>query len=79
MPPAVVTVIARTPIVADGGDTAVIWVAESTVKLLASPALPNFTLVAPVNPVPLITTAVPPAIGPDAGEIEVTTGAAGTV
>jgi hypothetical protein len=63
----------------DGGDTAVIWVAESTVKLVASPAFPNFTLVAPVNPVPVITTAVPPAIGPVAGAIEVTTGAAGTV
>ncbi len=73
-PPAVVTVIAWTPAVADGGETAVIWVAEVTVKLLAG-VVPKSTLVAPVNPVPLITTAVPPAIGPDAGAIEVTTGA----
>jgi hypothetical protein len=67
-------VIARIPAAADGGETAVIWVAESTAKLLAG-VVPKRTLVAPVSPVPLITTAVPPVIGPVAGAIEVTTGA----
>ncbi len=69
-PPAVVTVIARIPAVADGGETAVIWVAEFTVKLLAG-AVPKSTLVAPVNPVPVITTLVPPLSGPDVGAMAV--------
>jgi hypothetical protein len=75
VPPTVVTVIARSAIVADGGETAVIWVAESTVKLLASPVTPNVTLVAPVRFVPVITTLVPPLRGPDDGDIAVTAGA----
>ena len=37
---------------------------------------PNRTVVAPVNPVPVIVTDVPPAFGPDVGEIAVTFGAA---
>ncbi len=36
---------------------------------------PNLTAVTPVNPVPVIVTLVPPAVGPLAGEIEVTAGA----
>ena len=75
MPPTVVTVIARSATVADGGETAVIWVAESTVKLLACPAKPKVTLVAPVKSVPVITTLVPPLRGPDDGDIAVTAGA----
>src|SRR5450631_1419632 len=56
------TVTAPTP----AAVTAVIWVAELTVKLAAAVA-PNFTAVAPVKPVPVMTTLVPPASGPDVG------------
>jgi len=37
---------------------------------------PNFTLVAPVNPVPVTMTVVPPTTGPVAGEMPVTVGTA---
>ena len=47
--------------------------AELTVKLVAAVA-PNVTAVAPVKPVPVITTEVPPANGPAAGEMLVTDG-----
>ena len=57
------------------GDVAVIDVAELTVKLVAL-AAPNFTAVDPVNAVPVIVTDVPPAVGPDVGEMDVTVGAA---
>ncbi len=57
------------------GEVAVIWVDDTTVKLVAATA-PKTTLVAPVKPVPVIVTLVPPAGGPDVGEIEVTVGAA---
>ena len=73
MPPAVVTVTSTVPVPA--GDVAVIEVAELTVKLVALVA-PNFTAVAPVNPVPVIVTDVPPVVGPAVGEIDVTVGAA---
>jgi hypothetical protein len=36
--------------------------------------VPNVTAVAPVNPVPVTVTVVPPATGPAAGEIPVTVG-----
>ncbi len=54
--------------------TAVIWVAELTVKLAAAVA-PNFTAVAPVKLVPVMTTLVPPVAGPDVGARPVTVGA----
>ena len=73
MPPAVVTRTSTVPLPA--GEVAVIDVAELTVKLVAAVA-PNVTAVAPVKPVPVIVTEVPPAAGPDVGEIEVTVGAA---
>ena len=57
------------------GDVAVIEVAELTVKPVAGVA-PKLTAVAPVNPVPVTVTEVPPAVGPAVGEIEVTVGAA---
>lgn len=50
-------------------------VAELTVKLVAAVA-PNVTAVTPVKPVPVIVTTVPPAVGPEVGEIEPTVGAA---
>src|SRR5436305_14753842 len=46
---------------------AVICESLSTVKRLASLS-PNFTPVAPLSPLPVIFTLVPPAAGPDAGE-----------
>ena len=52
-----------------------IFVADTTLKLVAATA-PNATLVAPVNPVPVIVTNVPPAGGPADGEIAVITGPA---
>ena len=74
MPPAVVTVTSTVPVPA--GAVAVIWVAELTVKPVALVA-PNFTAVAASKLVPVIVTVVPPAVGPDVGEIDVTAGAAG--
>jgi hypothetical protein len=56
------------------GETAVILVAEFTVKLVAG-VLPNSTAVALVKPVPLRMTEVPPAVVPVAGLTPVTTGA----
>ena len=63
------------------GATAVIWVSESTVKLVAGVWLVPFTVVctkvtavAPVNAVPVIVIVVPPAIGPRFGEMLVTVG-----
>ena len=71
VPPAVVTVTSTVPLPA--GDVAVIDVAELTVKLVALTA-PNFTAVAPVRVVPVMVTNVPPAVGPDVGETDVTVG-----
>jgi len=53
----------------------VISVAETTVMSVAA-TVPKSTLVAPVKPVPLIVTVVPPLIGPLLGEIDVTVGRA---
>jgi hypothetical protein len=72
VPPVVITLTSTVP--EPAGDVAVIDVAELTVKLVA-PVAPNVTAVAPVNPVPVIATDVPPAIGPAFGEIEVTVAA----
>lgn len=58
-----VTTLIR-PVVAPAGTTAVILTSESTVNVAGVPA--NFTLVAPVNPDPLIVTEVP--TGPLVGE-----------
>jgi hypothetical protein len=72
VPPTVVTVTSTAP--APGGEVAVIDVAEFTVKLVALLA-PNFTAVAPVKPVPVIATDVPPIAKPEVGAIDVTDGA----
>ncbi|MNS67673.1 hypothetical protein D3C72_1009300 [compost metagenome] len=40
-------------------------------------AAPNFSAVTPVKPVPVITTLVPPVVGPAVGEIELTVGTGG--
>ena len=73
VPPAVVTLTSTVPVPA--GEVAVIDVAELTVKLVAAVA-PNVTNVAPVKPVPVMVTVVPPAAGPDVGEIDATVGPA---
>jgi hypothetical protein len=74
VPPAVVTVTSTAP--ADpAGAVAVMEVAELTVKPVAA-TVPNLTAVAPVKPVPVTVTDVPPAAGPELGLIAVTVGAA---
>jgi hypothetical protein len=57
------------------GEVAVMVVGEFTVNPVAA-AAPKVTAVAPVNPVPVIVTEVPPATGPAVGEIDVIVGAA---
>ena len=73
MPPTVVTVMSTVPVPA--GDVAVIWVALLTVKPAAAVA-PKVTAVAPLRLVPVMTTDVPPDVGPAVGETAVTVGAA---
>ena len=50
-----------------------IVVAETTLKLTAATD-PKVTLVAPLSAVPVIVTVVPPAAGPEAGEMAVMAG-----
>jgi hypothetical protein len=57
VPSGVVTVTSTVPV--PGGETAVIEVADPTVKLVAL-AEPNFTAVAPLKRLPVIVTEVPP-------------------
>ena len=72
VPPGPVTVMSTVPVPA--GLAALICVTDVTVKLAAG-APPNLTAVAPVNPVPVIVTVVPPVGGPVAGVMDVTVGA----
>jgi hypothetical protein len=71
VPDGVVTVTSTVPVPA--GETAVIELAELTVKLVALVA-PNLTAVAPVKPLPLTVTVVPPACGPALGLTPLTVG-----
>ena len=72
-PPPVVTTTLAVPAV-PAGVVAVIDVSLTTTRLVAAtPA--NVTPVAPLKPVPVIVTAVPPAGGPVAGAISETVGA----
>ena len=71
MPNPVVTLTSTVPVPA--GEVAVIDVAELTVKPVAGVA-PKLTAVAPVKPVPVMVTEVPPAVGPVVGVVEVTVG-----
>ena len=75
MPAGVTTVTSAVPVPA--GLVAVICVSESTVILAL--LAPNRTDVAPVNPVPLTVTLVPPPSPPLVGLTVVTTGAVGGV
>ena len=65
LPTDVVTLTLTVP-VGRAGETAVICVAPFTVNDAAG-VEPNRTLVAPLSPVPLIVTVVPPASGPEFG------------
>ena len=60
------------------GLVAVIEVSLTTVKSVAA-VVPKSTTVAPVNPVPVIVTEVPPVVGPLVGVRPVTTGAVAAV
>jgi hypothetical protein len=74
VPPGVVTVTSTIPALWKG-EVAVIWVTESTLKL-DELVLPKLTAVSLRKFVPVIVTLVPPPPVPEAGEIEVTVGAA---
>ncbi len=63
------------PFVPNAGEVAVIWVSELTVNWVAA-KLPKRTLVAPVKPLPEMTTEVPPPMTPIAGLSPVTAGTA---
>ena len=76
MPAGVVTVTSTVPVPA--GLTAVIVVSLTTVRFVAA-VVPKSTAVAPVNPVPVIVTRVPPVVGPLVGLRPVTVGAATAV
>ena len=56
-----------------GGGVAVIDVSSTNAKVAS--VAPNFTAVAPVKPLPVMVTEVPPAAGPWVGLREVTVGA----
>lgn len=71
VPFGVVTTTSTVPVPA--GTTALIEVDETTTTELAF-APPKLTAVAPSKFSPVIVIAVPPAVGPDVGEIDVTAG-----
>jgi hypothetical protein len=66
VPEAVVTVMFTAPTAAAGGATAVMVVPLVTVNDVAA-LLPKSTAVAPVKPLPVIVTVVPPVSEPEAG------------
>ncbi len=72
VPPGVVTVTLTKPVPA--GLSAVIVVALTTTRFVAA-VVPKSTAVAPVKPVPVIVTGVPPAVEPSVGLRAVTAGA----
>ena len=72
VPPGVVTVMSTVPV--PDGAVAVICV-PVFVRIVAVEA-PKFTAVAPVKPLPLIVTVVPPPTGPEVGDLPVTLGRA---
>jgi hypothetical protein len=72
VPPAVVTMTSTVPALA-AGDTAVIDVSPFTAKLAAG-VPPKVAAVAPVNPVPVTVTLVPPTAGPEVTDMLVTLG-----
>ena len=76
VPPAVVTVTSTVP-AAWAGLVTVIRVSPFTVMApVVFAVLPNFTVFAPVKPVPVMITDVPPVAVPKVGEMLVTVGTA---
>src|SRR5579872_1495401 len=75
VPPGPVTVMCTVVPAVPAGDVTVILPSLFTVKVDAE-ADPNLTLVAPVNPLPVTVTEVPPPAGPEPGLTEVTAGTA---
>ena len=73
VPPGVVTLTSTVP-TARAGEVIVRVLSLVTCRLVPG-VTPNLTAVAPVNPVPVIVTTVPPAADPVAGEMLVTVGA----
>jgi len=72
----VLTVISTVPD-EPAGEVALIDVGEFTITPVPAPAAPNATVLAPAtNPVPVIVTVVPPAVGPALGPTDVTLGSA---
>src|SRR5438477_5741787 len=74
VPAGVVTVTSTVPVTAETGEVATIDVGVKDV--MPALVLPNLTADAPVNPVPVMTTDVPPAVVPLPGLTPVTVGAA---
>src|ERR1700676_3839593 len=75
VPPGVVTKTS-TVAAASAGEMMVMDVAELTTRPVPA-VVPNFTTVAPVKPVPVTVTLVPPAVDPVLGETLVTVGTGG--
>src|SRR5215471_631898 len=71
MPASVVTVMSTVPF--PGGLVAVTWVSPFGV-IAAALVGPKLILLAPVKPVPVMVTILPPAVLPPSGEMLVTTG-----
>jgi hypothetical protein len=74
VPPATVTQTLICPLAAAAGTVTVICVGEFTVNVDAF-TVPNRTAVAPVNPVPVIVTELPPPTGPELGDTPLIVGA----
>jgi hypothetical protein len=68
-----VVTLTSTVSAASGGETALMVVELTTVKLMAA-FVPKWTAVAPVKLVPVIVTVVPPDVGPSCGITAVTVG-----
>src|SRR6202790_5136741 len=75
VPPGVVTVTS-TVAAASAGEVMEMDVAELTTRPVPA-TVPNFTTVAPVKPVPVTVTGVPPVVGPLLGLTPVTVGRGG--
>ena len=73
LPPGVVTTMFLAPTDAEVGTTAVIEVAETTVKLVTGTP-PMETALAPVKLVPVMVTVFPPTRGPEVAATEVMVG-----
>ena len=70
--------VTSTVAAASAGEVMVIEVAELTTRPVPA-VVPNLTAVAPVKPVPVTVTGVPPAVGPLVGLTPVTVGSGGAM